>query len=149
MGLQRTRLKCRRLWFHSWVGKIPWRRDRLPTPVRLGLPYSSAGKESCNVGDLGSIPGLRRSPGKGQAYPPVFWPGEFHGLDSLRGWKESDTTERLSLTQSCQLYLNKTRRKTVSFLNPLSILSLVTICCTLAAQLVLSSMYFGLNEVLD
>ena len=23
--------------FGSWVGKIPWRRDRLPTPVFLGL----------------------------------------------------------------------------------------------------------------
>ena len=29
-----------------------------------------AGKEStCNVGDLGSIPGLRRSPGEGKGYP--------------------------------------------------------------------------------
>ena len=28
---------------------------------------------------------------------PVFWPGEFHGLCSLWGCKESDTTERLSL----------------------------------------------------
>ena len=27
---------------------------------------------------------------------PVFWPGEFHGLYSLWGHKESDTTERLS-----------------------------------------------------
>ena len=24
--------------FDSWVRKIPWRRDRLPTPVFLGLP---------------------------------------------------------------------------------------------------------------
>ena len=24
---------CRRPWFNSWVGKIPWGRDRLPTPV--------------------------------------------------------------------------------------------------------------------
>ena len=40
--------------FNSWVGKIPWRRDRLPTPVFLGFPCGSAGKESaCNVGDLG------------------------------------------------------------------------------------------------
>ena len=23
----------RRPWFNSWVGKIPWRRERLPTPV--------------------------------------------------------------------------------------------------------------------
>ena len=26
---------------------------------------------------------------------PVFWPGEFHGLYSLWGRKESDTTEQL------------------------------------------------------
>ena len=30
----------------------------------------SAGKESaCNVGDLGSVPGLGRSPGEGKGYP--------------------------------------------------------------------------------
>ena len=29
---------------------------------------------------------------------PVIWPGEFHGLYSLWGHKESDTTERLSLS---------------------------------------------------
>ena len=29
--------------------------------------------------------------------PPVFWPGEFHGLYSPLGQKESDTTQRLSL----------------------------------------------------
>ena len=46
--------------FDSWVGKNPWRRERLPTPV--------------------------------------FWPGEFHGLYSPWGHKESDTTERLSLS---------------------------------------------------
>ena len=28
-------------WFSSWVGKIPWRRGRLPTPVFLGFPGSS------------------------------------------------------------------------------------------------------------
>ena len=47
-------------WVWSWVGKIPWRRERLPTPV--------------------------------------FWPGEFHGLYSPWSRKESDTTERLSLS---------------------------------------------------
>ena len=26
-------LQCRRPGFHPWVGKIPWRRERLPTPV--------------------------------------------------------------------------------------------------------------------
>ena len=46
--------------------KIPLRRDRLPTPVFLGFPGGSDSKESpCNVGDLGSIPGLGRSPGRG------------------------------------------------------------------------------------
>ena len=29
---------------------------------------------------------------------PVFWPGEFYGLYSPWGRKESDTTERLSLS---------------------------------------------------
>ena len=45
--------------FNPWVGKISWRRERLP--------------------------------------PPVFWPGEFHGLYSPWGRKESDTTLSLSL----------------------------------------------------
>ena len=44
----------------TWVAKIPWRRERLPTPV--------------------------------------LWPGEFHGLYRPRGCKESDVTERLSLS---------------------------------------------------
>ena len=60
---QETRFDC-------WVGKICWRRDRLPTPVFSGFPCSSAGKEStCNVGVLGSIPGLGRKEGleKGKA----------------------------------------------------------------------------------
>ena len=36
----------------------------------MGFPGDSAGKEStCNVGDLGSIPGLGRSPGEGNGYP--------------------------------------------------------------------------------
>ena len=66
----------------------------------IGLPCSLAGKESAwNAGDLASIPGLGRSPEKGIPIP-VFWPGEFHGLYSPWGRKESDTTERLSLTHS-------------------------------------------------
>ena len=35
-----------------------------------GFPCGSASKEStCNAGDLGSIPGLERSPGEGKGYP--------------------------------------------------------------------------------
>ena len=61
--------KCRRPQFDSWVRKVCWRRDRLPTPVFLGFPFGSAGKEfSYNAGDLGSIPGLGRSPGEGNGY---------------------------------------------------------------------------------
>ena len=44
----------------------------------LGFPFGSAGKESaCNVGDLGSIPGLGRSPGEGKSYPL-----QYSGLDN-------------------------------------------------------------------
>ena len=44
-------------------GLIPWRRGGQPTPVFLGFLGGSDGKAfACNVGDLGSIPGLGRSP---------------------------------------------------------------------------------------
>ena len=36
----------------------------------MGFSGGADGKESaCNVGDLGSIPGLGRSPGEGKGYP--------------------------------------------------------------------------------
>ena len=39
----------------------------------LGFPGGSPGQESsCNVGDLGLIPGLGRSPGEGNSYPLQF-----------------------------------------------------------------------------
>ena len=92
-------LQWRRLWLNSWVRKICWRRDRLPTPVFLGFPFGSAGKEyAYKPGDLGLIPVLGRFPWSRERLPtPVFWPGEIHGLHSLWGCKESDTTERLSI----------------------------------------------------
>ena len=41
-----------------------------PSLLNLGFPCGSAGKDSaCNAGDLGLIPGLGRSPGKGKSYP--------------------------------------------------------------------------------
>ena len=43
--------------------------------LRIKFPDGSAGKESaCNVGDLGLIPGLGRSPGEGKGYP-LQYPG--------------------------------------------------------------------------
>ena len=55
--LVKNRLQCGKLGFNPWVGKILWRRERLPIPV--------------------------------------FWPGEFYGLYSPWGRKESNTTEQL------------------------------------------------------
>ena len=56
------------VWFLGQ--KICWRRDRLPTPVFLGFPCGSSGKESaCNAGDLGLISGLERSPKGGHGNP--------------------------------------------------------------------------------
>ena len=91
------------LYRMDWVGKIPWRSNRLPMPVFLGFPCGSAGKESaCNVRDLGSIPGLGRSLGEGKGYPRQYsclenpmdretWWAIVHGVA-----KESDTTWRLN-----------------------------------------------------
>ena len=86
--------------------KIPWKRDRLTTPIFLDFPCGSPGKEfTCNVGDLGSIPGLGRSPGGGHGNPLQYSCLENpHGQRSLAGYnpwghKESDTTEQQSTAQ--------------------------------------------------
>ena len=94
MRKQTTQLKNgQRIWtgnspknIHSFgkihrFGKISWKRDRLPTPVFMGFPCGSAGKESaCNAGDLGSI-SVTKMPWRRERLPtPVFWPGEFYGL---------------------------------------------------------------------
>ena len=107
-------LQCRRPWFDFWVRKIPWRRDRLPTPVFLGFPCGSAGKESTlNVEDLGLIPGLGRSPGEGIGYPL-----QYSGLEnSPWGGKESDKTEQLSLSHGKEIFF--CQRATASTLFPL------------------------------
>ena len=68
--LIKNHLQCRRPQFDSWAGKIRWRRARVPTPVFLGFPCGSAGKEfTCNEGDPGTIPGWARSAGEGISYP--------------------------------------------------------------------------------
>ena len=80
--------------------------DRLLTPVFLGFPGVSDGEEStCNVGYLGSIPGLERFPGGEHGnllqYSCLENP---HGQRSLTGYspwghKESDMTKWLSTAQ--------------------------------------------------
>ena len=74
------------------VGKIHWRRDRLPTAVFLGFPYGSAGKESTfSAGELGSIPGLGRCPGKGNGYP-LQYSGLENSVDyTVQGVAKSQT----------------------------------------------------------
>ena len=62
-----------------------------PTPVFFGFPGGSDGKESaCNVGDLGSTPGLGRSPGGVHGNPLQNsclenppWSEELGGLQSM------------------------------------------------------------------
>ena len=87
------------IWFHShsleklgsfffvqlwpWIRKIPWRRDRLSTPVFLDFPVGSAGKESaCNVGGLGMILGLGRSSGEGKG-DPLQYSGLENSMDCI------------------------------------------------------------------
>ena len=69
-------------WVQYWVGKIPWRRERLPTQL--------------------------------------FWPGEFHGLYSSWGRKESNTTEQLSL--SFTMLVKRQKKKTKKGLSKLECL---------------------------
>ena len=61
--------------------------------LSLGFPCGSAGKESThNVEDLGSIPGLRRSPGDGKGYPLQYSLQENsvncirHGVAKSQAW---------------------------------------------------------------
>ena len=69
------------------MGYIPLGHKELDTTE--GFPCGSAGKEStCNVGDLGSIPGSGRSPGEGKGYPL-----QYSGLENsiVRGVTKSQT----------------------------------------------------------
>ena len=82
------------------LGRSPWRRDWLPTPVFSGFPGGSDGKESaCNVRDLGSIPGLGKSPGGGHGNPfqcsCLESPHEQRSLVGYSPWghKESQNSE--------------------------------------------------------
>ena len=60
------------------------------TSLILGpdFPGGSEGKAStCNVGDLGSIPGLGRCPGGGHGNPLQYsCPENYHGQRSLEGY---------------------------------------------------------------
>ena len=56
--------------------------DMIKTEGLLGFPGGSTGKESaCSAGDLGSVPGLGRSPGEGKGYPL-----QYSGLENSRDY---------------------------------------------------------------
>ena len=98
--------------------KAAWRGVLYP-----GFPCGSAGKESiCNVGDLGSIPGLGRFLGEGNGYPLQYsgpensmdctvhgvakswtWLSDFHFQSGYSFWMFTLTYLRLSLriSQEC------------------------------------------------
>ena len=63
----------------------------------MGFPGGSDGKEStCNVGGLGLIPELGRSPGEGKGYP-----FQYSGLENSLDYtvcEESDTTATFTFT---------------------------------------------------
>ena len=58
----------------------------------MGFPGSSAGKQSaCNAGNLGSVPGLGRFPGKENGYPLQYFDLENSRDDIVHGIAESQT----------------------------------------------------------
>ena len=75
-------------------------------PSHISFPSGSDSKESaCNAGDLGSIPGLGRSPGEGNGYSLKYSCLENSTDRNLAGyspwgWKEADMTEPLTLSLS-------------------------------------------------
>ena len=78
-----------------WVGVLM---------ISQGFPCGSAGEEStCNVGDLGLIHGLGRSPGEGKGYP-LQYSGLENSIDcTVCGATESDTTEQRLLSATINL----------------------------------------------
>ena len=85
--------------------QTPCSRDRLPTPVFLGFPGGSAGKESaCNAGDLGWEDPLEEGMAIHSSILAWIIPmdrGAWWG--TVYGVAKSDTTERLSTAQHVQL----------------------------------------------
>ena len=82
--------------------KCYWKKKKRFIP-QTEFPCGSVGKDpACNARDLGSIPGLGRSPGEGNSNPFQYsFLENPHGPRSLASYslwscKESDTTQQLS-----------------------------------------------------
>ena len=66
----------------------------------LGFPCGSTGKESaCNAGDLGSVPGLGRSPGEGNSYPL-----QYSGLENSMDCIVYGVTQSWAGLSNCHLH---------------------------------------------
>ena len=85
--------------FRTWSFQMLQVRQEIQSVIVLsseqkGLPCGSAGKETaCNAGDLGLIPGLRRSPGERKGYP-LQYSGLENSMDcTVHGvpWTQSQT----------------------------------------------------------
>ena len=70
-----------------------------------GFPCGSAGKESaCNVGDLGSIPELGRSPGEWNSYPL-----QYSGLENSMDRGALQATVHVVAVQEFKSYSSRVR----------------------------------------
>ena len=70
--------------------------------INMGFPCGSAGKEStCNVGDLGSTPGLGRSPGKGKNYPL-----QYSGLENSMDCVVHSVAKSWTRLSDCFTFIN-------------------------------------------
>ena len=59
----------------------------------IGLPlWLSWGESTCSAGDLGSIPGLGRSPGEGKGYP-LQYSGLENSMDCVVHWVTQSQTQ--------------------------------------------------------
>ena len=77
-------------------------------------PRGSAGKESaCNVGDLGSIPGLGRSPGEGRGYP-LQYSGLENSMDYTVHVVTKSQTRLSNFHRFTSEYLRKVSQKPVT-----------------------------------
>ena len=84
---------------------------KFPFKYNLYFPCGLAGKETtCSVGDLGLIPGLGRSPGKGKGYP-IQYSGLENSMNcTIHGVAESDMTEGVSLSLNAKDRFNTQSR---------------------------------------
>ena len=83
----RNHLDCRRPQFYSWVGKILWSKDRLPTPVFLGFPNDSDSKKNPPAGQETWVQSLGWEDLWRRVRQPtlVFLPGESAWTEEPRG----------------------------------------------------------------